>query len=74
MKKVLLGLAALAMVACLASCKKNCDCHVADAGIVGDVVHLEYTVDQLNGMYGDGDDIKSCSDVWEVSYQTLKCE
>ena len=64
MKKVLLSLAALAMVACLASCKKVCDCSVLG-------IHYEYTVDQLNDMYGE---VSSCGDVWERSYETMKCE
>ena len=66
MKKVLLSLAALAVVACLASCKKVCECD-AEVGSF----HYEYTIDQLNDIYGD---ISSCSDVYEASYQTMKCE
>ena len=68
MKKVLLGLAALAMVACLASCKKNCDCSVTAAGVS---VHYDYTVEELNDIYSE---VSSCSDVWERSYETMKCE
>jgi hypothetical protein len=65
MKKVLLGFAALAMVACLASCKKSCDCTNA----LG--IKFEYTIEQLNDVYGD---VNSCADVWDRSYETLKCE
>lgn len=66
MKKVLLSLAALAMVACLASCKKSCDCTVAVIG-----THYDYTVEELNNMYGE---VSSCADVWERSYETMQCE
>lgn len=34
MKKVVLALAAVAMVACLASCNKNCTCKTYVAGVV----------------------------------------
>lgn len=68
MKKVLLGLAALAMIAGLASCKKNCDCSVTVAGVSA---HYDYTVDELNDIYGE---VSSCGDVWERSYETMKCE
>lgn len=64
MKKVLLSLAVVAMVACFASCKKTCDCSVLG-------IHYDYTVEELNDIYGE---VNSCADVWERSHETMKCE
>lgn len=65
MKKVLLSLAAVAMVACFASCKKTCDCKIL-------TVSYEYTLEELQEAYGD--EVKSCSDVATVTYDYMKCE
>lgn len=65
MKKVMLSLAALAMVVCFASCKKTCDCTTYG-------VSYEYTLEELQDAYGDG--VSSCSDVADVTYDIMKCE
>ena len=65
MKKVMLSLAALAMVVCFASCKKTCNCTTYG-------VSYEYTLEELQQAYGDN--VKSCADVAEVTYDIMKCE
>ena len=58
MKKVVLALAAVAMVACLASCNKNCTCKTYAAGVV---------VSTAEDVELDGDTYKKCSDMNNVA-------
>lgn len=67
MKKVMLSLAALAMVVCFASCKKTCDCKSYGNS-------YEYTLEELQDAYSALGEINSCADVAEVTYDVMKCE
>lgn len=68
MKKVVLALAAVAVVACfsLTSCNKKCTCK---ATVLGVTTETEQTIDELNKTYGT--DYKKCSD---FSLGPVKCE
>lgn len=70
MKKVVLALAAIAMVACLASCNKHCTCKTYAAGVV---------VTTTEDVELDGDTYKKCSDLNTVatiagSKNGIECE
>jgi len=54
MKKIALAMAAIAMVACFASCNKKCTCKTYAAGVV---------VDTKEEVELDKDSYKSCSDM-----------
>ncbi len=54
MKKIVLALAAVAMVACMASCNKHCTCKTYAAGVV---VNTQEDVEL------DKDTYKKCSDM-----------
>lgn len=64
MKKVVLALAAIAVVACFTftSCKKKCKCNIAG-------VEVEYDIDELNEKYNAN--IEKCT---ELSMPGVKCE
>lgn len=63
MKKVVLGLAAIATVACMASCNKVCTCKTYLAGIV------TATVEEIEL---DKDTYKSCSDLTDIQIENPK--
>lgn len=64
MKKVVLALAAIAVVACFTftSCKKKCKCNIAG-------IEVEYDIDELNQKYNAN--IEKCT---ELSMPGVKCE
>jgi len=61
MKKVLLALAAVAMVACLSSCKKTCTCTSYVGGSVVSTTEVNLS---------DYNDVKKCSDLPLNNYST----
>lgn len=74
MKKIVLALAAIAMVGVFSSCKKNCDCTYK---ILGQEATVTYKLEDLQK--GDSN-IKKCSDVKEnasingTTYAGMSCK
>lgn len=63
MKKIVLALAAVAMVACMASCNKHCTCKTYAAGVV---VNTQEDVEL------DKDTYKKCSDMTVLAIASPK--
>lgn len=63
MKKIVLALAAVAMVACMASCNKHCTCKTYAAGVV---VNTQEDVEL------DKDTYKKCSDMTALAIANPK--
>lgn len=63
MKKIVLALAAVAMVACMASCNKHCTCKTYAAGVV---VNTQEDVEL------DKDTYKKCSDMTVLAIENPK--
>lgn len=59
MKKIALAVAAVAVVACLASCSKKCNCTTYAAG---SSTESEFDLEELQEKYPDAN-IKKCSDL-----------
>lgn len=57
MKKIALAVAAIAMVGCLASCKKTCTCTTYAAGIADATTEVD-----LEELQENDSSIKKCSD------------
>lgn len=70
MKKVVLAVAAIAVVALLASCKKTCDCTIYLGSGEPETYEydLQYLQDTYNAYYNI--DIQKCSDLNQVTEVT----